>query len=269
MKRLMALLGLAAGLGLGLLYTWVLSPVQYVDTDPLTLRADYKVEWMIWTAGAYLGDGDLERAHTRITALGESDPARAVAAQAQRLAAAGGEPESVQALAALAAALGAGPAPRLTPSEPPTPEPTAAPTATPEPTPTPEPSPTPLLLPTPLPSPTPPGVFSFVGQSFACDSGLQPPLLQVVAQDAQGEGVAGVEVIVEWSGGQDRFFTGLKPELGHGYGDFAMDINVAYTVRLASDPSGEISVRSDPCTDAAGQLIATSVLLTFQQPARP
>jgi hypothetical protein len=210
-------------------------------------------------------DGDVERARGRIAMLGETDPARAVAAQAQRLAASGADPAAVQSLAALAAALGAGPAPRFTLTAPP-PAPTETATLTPEPSATSEPSATPQLLPTPLPSPTPPGVFGFVGQSFACDGRFQPPLLQVVAEDPQGNGVAGVEVIVEWGGGQDRFFTGLKPEFGRGYGDFAMETNVAYTVRLASDPSGEISVRSDPCTDAAGQLIATSVLLTFRQP---
>ena len=266
MKRLMLVVGLAAGLGLGLLYAWVLSPVQLVNADLTTLRADYKVDWLTWTAGAFAVDGDRERARRRIEALGEPDPAQAAAAMAQRLAAAGGDPAAVANLAALAAALGAGPAPRVTATPAPAPPPSATPSPPPSPTATREPTATAPFLPTPLPSPTPPGSVAFVGQSFTCDPRFQPALLQVVAEDPQGGGVAGVEVIVEWSGGQDRFFTGLKPELGRGYGDFALAPNLSYTVRLASDPSGEFPVRSDPCTDAAGQLIATSVLLTFRQP---
>lgn len=265
MKRLMAFLGLAAGLGLGLLYAWVLSPVEYVNTEPASLAPQYQATWMQWAAEAYAVDGDVERARARVALLGVADPSRAVAAQAQRLAAAGGDPAAVQALAALAAALGAGPARPTSAIAVTSPTP-APPTPTLEPTPAPPPTFTPQLLPTPLPSPTPPGVFVFEGRSFACDPRLQPPLLQVAALDPGGNGVAGVEVIVEWSGGQDRFFTGLKPELGAGYGDFAMEPNVDYTVRLASDPAGEIAVRSDPCSDSAGNLIATSVLLTFRQP---
>lgn len=288
MSRTLALLGLAAGLGLGLLYAWVISPVEYIDTDPSTLRSHDRIEWMKWAAGAYAVDGDAGRARARLQALGEADPARAAAALAQRLAAAGASADEVRSLADLAAGLGAGPEPRASATASPTAsaastasgrataaatatrtaQPTAAATKTPVPRPTATrlPSATPVLLPTVPPSPTPPGVLVFVGQTFACDSRLRPPLLQVQAQDAQGRGLAGVEVLIEWSGGQDRFFTGLKPELGRGYGDFAMQPNVLYTVRLASDPSGEIPVRSDPCTDSSGTLIATSVLLTFLKP---
>ncbi len=267
MIRLAALLGLVAGLGLGLLYTWVISPVQYVDTAPVSLRDDYKADYLKLAAEAYVVDGDVERARLRVAALGEADPARAAAALAQRLAAAGSEPDAIQSLAVLASALGAGPArptdSAVTPTETETPAP---PTVTPSPSPTLPPTATPQFLPTALPSPTPPGALVFVSQAFTCDPRQQPPLLQVVALDPQGQGVPGVEVIVEWGGGQDRFFTGLKPELGAGYGDFTMAPNVAYTVRLASDPSGEVSVRSDPCTDGSGQLIATSAQLTFRQP---
>src|SRR5260370_16810419 len=77
MKRaLQGLLGLAVGLGLALLYTWVISPVQYVDTSPNTLRADYQAAYAQLAARAYSVDGDLGRARTRLPLLGMPDPAQ-------------------------------------------------------------------------------------------------------------------------------------------------------------------------------------------------
>src|SRR5260370_28752506 len=106
MKRaLQGLLGLAVGLGLALLYTWVISPVQYIDTSPNTLRADYQAAYAQLAARAYNVDGDLGRARTRLALLGMADPAQSVAALAQRAAAAGGDPPGATALAALASAL--------------------------------------------------------------------------------------------------------------------------------------------------------------------
>src|SRR5260221_14777786 len=106
MKRaLQALAGLAVGLSLALLYTWVISPVQYVDTAPNSLRADYQVAYVQLAARAYTVDGDLGRAHTRLALLGLADPAQAVATAAQQATAAGGNPAAANALAALALAL--------------------------------------------------------------------------------------------------------------------------------------------------------------------
>ncbi|MBF8286024.1 MAG: hypothetical protein HW378_4939, partial [Anaerolineales bacterium] len=36
---LLAVVGLALGLGAGLLYAWGIRPAQYTDTDPASLRA--------------------------------------------------------------------------------------------------------------------------------------------------------------------------------------------------------------------------------------
>jgi hypothetical protein len=66
-------------------------------------------------------------------------------------------------------------------------------------------------------------------------------LIQVLAFDANGQFVPGVEVLVEWDGGFDHFFTGLQPERGAGYGDFVMTPGVIYTVRLAVNPSAAVT----------------------------
>jgi hypothetical protein len=56
---------------------------------------------------------------------------------------------------------------------------------------------------------------------------------------------------VTWEGGEDHFFTGFKPALGVGYGDFEMEPGISYTIQLA-DGSPEISgLRIEPCEDGA------------------
>ncbi len=59
------------------------------------------------------------------------------------------------------------------------------------------------------------------------------PLIQVLVYDAAEQGVPSVEVVVTWEGGENHFFTGLKPEMGLGYADFRMAADTVYTLRLA------------------------------------
>jgi hypothetical protein len=265
MKLRLAVLGAIIGLALGLYYAWQVDPVEYTDNVPAALMAEDKMGYMQLVALAYRADGDVERARQRLVALGESAPGQAVTALAQRMAASGGDTQTVSALAALAVALGTGPAG-------PTPEDGAATgeiiaTALPEPSPTLPPVATPQLLPTRPPSPTPPGLFVYVGKQALCDPAISPPLLQVITQNAQGDPIPGVEVLVEWNGGFDRFFTGLKPELGAGYGDFTMEAEQEYTVRLANDPQSEVAgLRSELCVDPSGKSFPSSLQLLFRQP---
>ena len=275
-NRLLAVAGFALGLGAGLLYAWGIRPAQYTDTNPASLRADYKADYIQLVAQSFVVDGDIERARARLAVLGEADPARTVTALAQRAAASGGDPEAVRSLAALASALGARPVtPTLFPlgetQRPATPEATltAEPTLTPEPTLSRLPTATPIPQGVPIQPPTPtlPGAFAFVGRQPVCDPKLPQPLIQILALDASGVPVPGVEVIVEWGGGFDHFFTGLKPELGSGYGDFAMTEGVDYTVRLAANPAEAINgLRVETCTDTGGKQFLGSWLLVFRQP---
>jgi hypothetical protein len=280
-------LGLAVGLGLALLYTWVISPVQYIDTAPNSLRADYQAAYAQLAARAYAVDGDLGRARTRLTLLGMRDPGQGAAALAQH--AAGSDPAGAQALAALASALQGTPAvptataPAATPAEGSpaaatpaeiTPEPSASatnanptPTDTPRPTDTVVPSITPNLLPTRTPSPTPLAAFVFVGQQQVCDPKLGQPLIQVVTESAAGQQLPGVEVDVVWDSGFDHFFTGLKPDLGAGYGDFTMTSGVVYSVHLAESPAVVIDhLTAESCAGSGATSYLGSVLLIFKQP---
>ena len=189
------LTGLLLGIGLGLLYAWVISPAEYVDTPPFSLRTDYKDRYRAAISVAYVASGDLQRAKARLTLLEDENPSLALVEQAQRYLADGQDLLDAQAMADLASALGQAPTPlptrpqdtvtstatsqpsatltmtslppSATPTKTPLPETavtttlsvtlavTTRPTLTPTLTRTPGPSPTPSPTPTPIPSRTP------------------------------------------------------------------------------------------------------------------
>ena len=65
---------LVVGLGLGLLYGWVINPVSYQDTTLESLRIDYKTDYALMVAEVYHYEGDLEWAMNRLTLLEDSSP---------------------------------------------------------------------------------------------------------------------------------------------------------------------------------------------------
>jgi hypothetical protein len=90
----------------------------------------------------------------------------------------------------------------------------------------------------PLPTRTPTSTLGapFVVKkdaSIICNPKNRKPLIMVEATDASGKPVPGLQVLVQWVGGEDRFFTGLKTEKGLGYADFTMNPGVSYTVQMA------------------------------------
>ena len=99
------LVALVAGLGLGLVVGWVLSPVQYTDTDPPSLRQDYRDDYVLMIATDYAREDDLVLARARLAGLGFSDPGPAVALAGARLALASAPEADLRRLARLAAAL--------------------------------------------------------------------------------------------------------------------------------------------------------------------
>lgn len=298
------LTGFVLGAVLGLIYAWVIDPVEYVDASPTSLRDDFKNEYRALIAAAFVANGDLARAEARLALLGDGDVARALAEQAQRTLAEGQSPQEAQALGLLAGALGLGPTPvatsprptdtstvSLTTAIPPSPTAVVTVTVTPvvtstvvaettEPTdsnpssPTPTqttvatrtPPPTGTPLPTRTPTATPGAPFVLRDRIFICDQNLSGPLIQVLAEDTDGRPVPGLEVVVNWEGGEDHFFTGLKPELGLGYADFALTPGVVYTLRLVD--GGELISDLTPaeCETVTSSRYWGSWLLVFAQP---
>ncbi len=277
-----ALLAFLAGLGFGLFYSWVISPVRVVDSAPVALRADFKDQYRSAIAAAFAGTGNLERARARLALLGDLDPTEALNAQAQRLLASG-EVRQADQIAALVSALDHGSAlvqPVSPTANPPfTAEPIstgsdAAPTSTLQNllTSTPEIFPTQVVIidPTPRPTrtplPTQGAPFALTGQESICDSNLPDGLVQVLVLNSNRRQVPGVEIRITWDGGEDQFFTGLKPELGNGYADFIMTPNIAYTVQLAQGSDIAASLIAPACESSDGDSFIGGFKLMFQQP---
>lgn len=94
------------GIGLGLIFSWAIFPVEYVDTPPVSLRDDYKGQYREMIAVAYAATGNLQRAKDRLGLLGDENSVVLLVSQAQQTLAGDGNFEEAQALANLAASLG-------------------------------------------------------------------------------------------------------------------------------------------------------------------
>lgn len=268
------LLGLLLGLAGGLVYAWLINPIVYVDARPARMSERYQNEYIFLVSQSYAYSGDWETAQRRLAALDEPDLPQRVAALFERYLREGAPAGAVRNLATLTRKLG-GENPALALFNP-TPQPPAVtatatfavstatatllptPSPTPFPTGTPRPSPTPSR--TPLPTATPRPAFRLLSQERLCSPAAPTPLIAVEVVDAQLDPLPGVEVIVNWEGGSDRFFTGFRLDESPGYADFFMAPDVSYSIRLAGG-SPEISgLRIEACPEET----EGGWLLTFQ-----
>ena len=281
------MLALLVGIGLGLAYSWILSPPRVTDSVPAALRADFKDYYRSAIAAAYAASGNLPRAQARLSLLGDPDPAEALNAQAQRMLASGLPFEQADQVVGLAAALEQGIALELTPTSSAEvtnaavstsvstllPESSDASSAseTPEPD-TPQPVETQPVLSASTPRPTPTQVptlsapFTLTGQETVCDPNLPDGLLQVIVFDSRRRQLAGAKIVITWEGGEEAFFTGLKPELGNGYADFIMEPETSYTVQLGVGSDIASGLTASTCQSSDGDTFLGGVKLTFKQP---
>ncbi len=301
------LLGLAVGLAL----TWGVWPVQYYDTDPVDLRAELKQDELVLISASYAWNEDLGRAQRRLIWLGfsEEEAARSLTTLVHRYSKSE-DATTVRSLSKLAYALGARdnqvlvfivtPTPTITM----TPMPTAMPTRTPvRPTTAPSATPTvsatpqgrtpshaatvtatvtasPTATETPAQTATPtetaePMAYRVSRKQFQCRvvEGLPKGegLLEVRVRDASGKPLPGKVLSISSSGGDDQFFTGLKPDEGLDYADFQMQPgwNYALTAEHQSQPVN-ISFRDEDCiTDSvAGAVPVWEVVFQRSAAAR-
>lgn len=273
------LTGLVIGLALGLVYSWFINPVQYIDTDPASLEASYKDEYRKVIAMAYQANQNLGRARERAALLDPDSPIRVLAGQAQRLIAEDQASAEARALALLAADLQNPPTTAPLEATPSAPEPTNADASQPAettilPTATldasnairtataPLPSPTSTIQTTPSvtvtseptattrPSSTPMEVqaapFTLIQREEVCGSGQTPGLLAVQVNDSEGHPLAGIKITVRWENGENTFFTGLAPEINPGYADFLMEHGITYSLQAGEvgDQINDLSIPS-------------------------
>jgi hypothetical protein len=284
------LTGAVIGVALGLIYSWVISPVEYVDAPPYALRADFKDEYRALVAAAYLYSNDLLRAKDRLAQLKDEESAQTVAMQAQRALAEGHPEGEVKALGILAMALGNGTIPdgsTVAPTQKTINTPTAG-AGTPTPiiqplTDTPDSSQqaTPIQmstnsapqttytwesLSTTTSTPNQGEAFLLQEQKLLCNLDQSQPMIMVEMQDSAGEPMPSVEMVVTWDGGEDHFFTGLKPELSLGYGDFLMTPGVVYSLHPAESGQTVSDLTAAECLSDDGSRYWGSWMLTFVQP---
>lgn len=282
------LLALLVGLGIGLVYAWVISPKGITDAGPDSLRSDFKDQYRSVIAAAYAATGNLPRAQARLSLVGDADSIEALNAQAQRMLANHSSFERADQVAALASALGgtnAEASSPLTPTAeissgnheesiptatlpPPPPEGSIITTETPQ---TAEPLPADTeVLPTPRPTrtlvPTLGAPFTLTGQETVCDSNLPDGLLQVIVLNSSRRQLAGVEIVITGNAGKESFFTGLKPELGNGYADYILAPDTTYAVQLARGSDIALGITAPTCQSPSGESFLGGIKLTFQQP---
>lgn len=68
------------GIALGLVYGWVIAPVEYIDVTPNILREDYRTDYVLMVAEAHQNEQDPEIAARRMAILGSESPAQITAA---------------------------------------------------------------------------------------------------------------------------------------------------------------------------------------------
>jgi hypothetical protein len=284
------LTGIVIGLVMGLAYSWIVSPVRYINAPPYALRQDYKDEYRALIAAAFVNSHDLARAQGRLAELHDDESAQSVTIKAQQALAEGYPDEEVSALGILALALGQGLTPKPL-------EVIATIASTPIPAIV-DGTPTPLFI-EPTASPADTGSIEPMSQSFpqtslpyltsesssivdstadpgdtfilqerrlVCNGGQPEPLIQVQLVDAAGQPVPGIELSVRWEGGEDHFFTGLKPEIGMGYGDFRMTPNEIYSVQAVNNGQVINDLKAPECTSEDGSTYWGSWFLTFVKP---
>lgn len=290
------MLALLAGIGLGLVYAWGVSPTRVVDSQPSALRGDFKDHYRSAIAAAYLATGNLARTQARLSLLGDSDSIEALNAQAQRILASGESFVEADQLVALASALDQN-AVNIPPTATPTTQgadntPDAVNTAnvvvtinaatstfpastsevpaqlteTPQAI---ETQTTPIAA-TPRPTrtfiPTAGAPFALTGQESICDPNLPDGLLQVLILNSNRRQMPGMEILITWEGGAENFFTGLKPELGNGYADYIMTADITYTLQLRSGSDIASGLTTPTCQTPSGEAFSGGIKLTFQEP---
>ncbi len=276
---------LAIGFGLGLLYAWMVAPVRYINTEPNTLRSDFKDQYRILIAASYASTHDLARAKSRLALLGDNNPVQALSAEAQRMVSEHQPSNAIQQVAMLAADLQSGtvqfPSTAVAEAtlsiEAPTPTGTATTAETETPQATPSESAAPEVIDTALPvgtatprptytaTPTSGAPFVLLSDDKVCKPNLTEGLMQISVIDSHSHQMSGVEIIITWDGGEEHFFTGFKPEIAIGYADYVMQANVAYTIRIAESGTPVPNLIAPTCTDSSGQNYMGGLHLTFQQ----
>lgn len=268
------LTGLVIGIILGVVYTLIFQPTEYVDTTPASLGNQYKDIYRGLIASAYIASNDLVRAEARLELLEDEDIYYVLAEQAQRMLADGSSPMEAQALGLLALALGqdSNYADDISEDQ----ENSIIPSKdmmdgkTPESGGT-ESNPEGAIENSETSSEnitSPPGYetsYELVSRRKVCDLVYEQPMIQIRVRNSQEQPVPGVEIIVSWETGEERYFTGQKPDMGLGYADFAHSPEGIYFLRVGNEGNPDLDFSAAECIDDGGNSFWGAWSFEFQQ----
>jgi hypothetical protein len=266
------LMGIVIGFLAGLVISWIVVPVKYIETTPASLRADFKDEFRSQIASVFFFNHNLPRAQARLLLLADLDPVQALTTQAQRLVSLGDPGGKAYQLSYLAEAisvsfhsateksnvsttsinlsgisqLSTGTGSSLT--------------STVQPSQTFDATLSTLGAPSIIKIPQ----FFLKSSQNLCDALQDSSLLQVEVLDSLGQPMPGVKIIITWAYGQDYFFTGIKTENGNGYADFLMTPGVTYNLQLVMGNVPVSNITAPICTDDSGVSTWGNVYLVFQ-----
>lgn len=265
--------GIVIGILFGLLVSYVIFPIRYVDTSPSSLSENQKGVYRGLVARAFLFEADTGRAFSRLALLNDADVGTALITQAQQLAAESSDPTAARGLALLASYT-TNPNLVITPLVQRTAVPTqiaalssvtAAATMEISKTPTLFMTLTPRPSSTPKPTQGPP--YKLANQKEVCDPDSTTPLLMVYVFDKNGNGIPGVRVEISISdGGQNDFYTGFYPEISSGYADYEMSNGFIYNLRVGEGGDTVSGLSVPKCEGPNGTTYSGSLELKFKQP---
>lgn len=263
------LTGLIIGILIGLVVTWVLFPLRYLETTPSSLRSDFKDDFRLLISQAFQADDNLERARARLQLLGEGDLIQELTLQTQSMLAAGDPSGKAYLLVYLADALRRTPLPEATGAQVTSPvvnsssETPGSNSLPPVPTESVGLVFTPFLLPEITATPTLINPFILKSLQPMCGKEVIPLLLEINVYDVNGVPLAGQEIIIIWDSGEDHIFTGLQPDKGNGYANFWMTPGQIYSIQMGRNavPTSGISVPN--CSGSSST--QGGLLLVYQQ----
>ena len=62
------------GAAIGMVYGWIINPVEYVDTSPDALREDYKTDYVLMVAETFRAETNIGLAARHLAILGDDQP---------------------------------------------------------------------------------------------------------------------------------------------------------------------------------------------------
>jgi len=266
--------GLVIGIILGVIYTNIFQPTEYVDTTPASLGNQYKDVYRGLIATAYTSNYDLVRASARLELLEDEDIYYVLAEQAQRMLADGSSPIEAQAIGLLALELGQNTSKidensgiqnnSILPtsdgegddtlesggignSSESTIEPGETFTGN---------------------SPNTPDndiYYELISRKKVCDFAYDEPMVQIHVLDSDAQAVPGVEIIIFWETGEERYYTGEKAEMGKGFIEFAHSPDGIYFLKVGNDGPSGLDFSAAECIDNGGNRYWGAWTFDFQQ----